>query len=109
MSQDWYLAQGTRFVYTAELRNNGFSFMLPADQIRPSGEEFWEAFKVGTVNSGYVNSISRSLSPVSFFPLQYILNKVIEVRGLPYRRGGPEANARQIGVSRPIFFHYTKR
>ncbi len=38
--------QGARFVFTAELRDNGFGFLLPPEQIHPSGEEFWEAFKV---------------------------------------------------------------
>jgi hypothetical protein len=44
-SVDWYTAiAGVRFAYTTELR--GSDFLLPPDQIVPSGEEMWEAHKV---------------------------------------------------------------
>ena len=45
-SADYYNLAGTRFTYTPELRDNGYSFLLPPDQIIPSGEEMWEAFRV---------------------------------------------------------------
>jgi len=36
-----------RFAYTVELRDTGrHGFVLPADQIKPSGEELWEAERV---------------------------------------------------------------
>ena len=47
-SDDWYKGVlGSRFAYTVELRDTGrHGFVLPADQIIPSGEELWAAFKV---------------------------------------------------------------
>ncbi len=42
--------KGSRFVYTIELRDNGWSFLLPPKQILPSGEEFWAGFKVIILN-----------------------------------------------------------
>lgn len=36
-----------RYVYTPELREGPVSvFVLPEEEILPSGEEMWEAFKV---------------------------------------------------------------
>ncbi len=46
-ASDWYYESGSRFAYTLELRDNGWSFLLPPKQIVPSGEEFWKGFKVG--------------------------------------------------------------
>jgi carboxypeptidase A4 len=44
-SNDWYTGVvGVRFSYTIELRGN--SFVLPPDEIVPSGEELWAAYKV---------------------------------------------------------------
>ena len=47
-SDDWYKgALGSRFAYTTELRDTGFyGFVLPPEQIIPSGEEMWAAFEV---------------------------------------------------------------
>ena len=47
-SDDWYKGVlGSRFAYTTELRDTGFyGFVLPPDQIIPSGEEMWAAFEV---------------------------------------------------------------
>ena len=47
-SDDWYKGVlEARFVYTTELRDTGrYGFRLPPDQIIPSGEELWAAFKV---------------------------------------------------------------
>merc|ERR1711997_957958 len=47
-SDDWYKGVlGARFAYTAELRDTGFyGFVLPKEQIIPSGEEMWAAFEV---------------------------------------------------------------
>jgi len=47
-SDDWYLGElGTRFAFTTELRDTGkHGFVLPADQIIPSGEEMWAGFEV---------------------------------------------------------------
>jgi len=47
-SDDWYKGVlGARFVYTIELRDTGYhGFVLPADQIKPSGEELWAAHKL---------------------------------------------------------------
>jgi len=46
-ANDWYTAEaGIRWSYTIELRDQGFGFELPSDQIIPSGEEMWEAYKV---------------------------------------------------------------
>jgi len=47
-SDDWYKGGlGTRFAYTTELRDTGrHGFLLPADEIIPSGEEMWAAFEV---------------------------------------------------------------
>jgi len=47
-SDDWYKGVlGSRFSYTTELRDTGrHGFILPADQIIPSGEEMWAGFGV---------------------------------------------------------------
>lgn len=47
-SDDWYKGDlGTRFAFTTELRDTGrHGFILPADQIIPSGEEMWAGFEV---------------------------------------------------------------
>ena len=47
-SDDWYKGVlKARFAYTIELRDTGrHGFVLPADQIKPSGEELWEAQRV---------------------------------------------------------------
>ena len=47
-SDDWYKGVlKARFTYTIELRDTGrHGFVLPADQIKPSGEELWEAQRV---------------------------------------------------------------
>ena len=54
-SDDWYKAPrsegglGARFAYTIELRDKDdgiYTFLLPEEQIKPSGEELWEAKRV---------------------------------------------------------------
>jgi len=47
-SDDWYKGSlGTRFAFTTELRDTGVhGFVLPANQIIPSGEEMWAGFEV---------------------------------------------------------------
>merc|ERR550539_19168 len=47
-SEDWYKGVlGSRFTFTTELRDTGFyGFVLPKEQIIPSGEEMWAAFEV---------------------------------------------------------------
>jgi len=47
-SDDWYKGVlGSRFSFTTELRDTGrYGFVLPADQIIPSGEEMWAGFEV---------------------------------------------------------------
>lgn len=45
-SDDYYASLGSRFVYTPELRDNGFGFVLPPQYIIPSGEEVWAAWEV---------------------------------------------------------------
>jgi len=47
-SDDWYKGSlGTRFAFTTELRDTGrHGFILPADEIIPSGEEMWAGFEV---------------------------------------------------------------
>ena len=47
-SRDWYKdVLGSRFVYTLELRDKGnHGFVLPKEQIIPSGEEMWAAMEV---------------------------------------------------------------
>ncbi|XP_059087281.1 carboxypeptidase B-like [Tigriopus californicus] len=46
-SHDWYKGVlGSRFAYTLELRDQGYGFVLPPQQIVPSGEETWAAIKV---------------------------------------------------------------
>merc|ERR1712126_420438 len=47
-SDDWYKGVvGTRFAFTTELRDTGrHGFVLPKDQIIPSGEEMWAGFEV---------------------------------------------------------------
>merc|ERR1712236_41550 len=45
-SDDWYMSEGSRFVFTTELRDTGrYGFLLPPDQIIPSGEEMWAGFE----------------------------------------------------------------
>merc|ERR1712098_238922 len=45
-ADDWYKSKGTRFSFTTELRDTGrYGFVLPADQIIPSGEEMWAGFE----------------------------------------------------------------
>merc|ERR550519_3326724 len=39
-------SMGMRFVFTTELRDTGrYGFVLPKDQIIPSGEEMWAGFE----------------------------------------------------------------
>merc|ERR1711963_1323479 len=47
-SDDWYKGVlGTRFAFTTELRDTGLhGFILPKEQIIPSGEEMWAGFEV---------------------------------------------------------------
>merc|ERR1712033_45466 len=47
-SDDWYKGVlGTRFAFTTELRDTGrHGFVLPKEQIIPSGEEMWAGFEV---------------------------------------------------------------
>jgi len=47
-SDDWYKGSlGSRFSFTTELRDTGrHGFVLPKDQIIPSGEEMWAGFEV---------------------------------------------------------------
>jgi len=47
-SDDWYKGVlGSRFSFTTELRDTGLhGFVLPANQIIPSGEEMWAGFEV---------------------------------------------------------------
>jgi len=47
-SDDWYKGGlGTRFSFTTELRDTGrYGFVLPKEQIIPSGEEMWAGFEV---------------------------------------------------------------
>jgi len=47
-SDDWYKGVlGTRYSFTTELRDTGsHGFILPKDQIIPSGEEMWAGFEV---------------------------------------------------------------
>ena len=47
-ADDWYKGVlGSRFTFTTELRDTGFyGFVLPKEQIIPSGEEMWAAFEV---------------------------------------------------------------
>jgi len=47
-SDDWYEGVlGSRFSFTTELRDTGFhGFILPKEQIIPSGEEMWAGFEV---------------------------------------------------------------
>jgi len=47
-ADDWYKGVlKARFAYTVELRDTGrHGFILPEDQIQPSGEELWEAERV---------------------------------------------------------------
>ena len=41
-SVDWAHMKGVKYSFAAELRDTGASgFILPASQIRPSGEEVW--------------------------------------------------------------------
>ena len=47
-SDDWYMGGlGTRYAFTTECRDTGYyGFLLPADQIIPSGEELFAGMKV---------------------------------------------------------------
>merc|ERR1719219_691191 len=47
-ADDWYMGVlGSRFTFTTELRDTGnYGFILPASQIKPSGEEMWAGFEV---------------------------------------------------------------
>merc|ERR1711872_1182147 len=47
-SDDWYKGVlGTRFAFTTELRDTGrHGFVLPPNQIIPSGEEMWAGFEI---------------------------------------------------------------
>jgi len=47
-ADDWYKGVlGTRYAFTTELRDTGVhGFVLPKDQIIPSGEEMWAGFEV---------------------------------------------------------------
>jgi len=47
-ADDWYKGVlGSRFTFTVELRDTGYyGFVLPKEQIIPSGEEMWAAFEV---------------------------------------------------------------
>lgn len=46
-STDWsYWKGGIKYPFVFELRDTGrYGFMLPNNQIRPTGEELWEAMK----------------------------------------------------------------
>merc|ERR1711970_970884 len=45
-ADDWYKSIGMRYVFTTELRDTGrYGFVLPKDQIIPSGEEMWAGFE----------------------------------------------------------------
>ena len=44
VSDDYYMSEGSRFVFSPKLRDNGFGFLLLPEYIIPSGEEFWAAF-----------------------------------------------------------------
>jgi hypothetical protein len=50
-SDDWaYGVLGADFVYTIELRDTGFwGFLLPEDQIIPTGEETWAGFRAAAL------------------------------------------------------------
>jgi len=46
-SDDWYKSIGMRYAFTTELRDTGtWGFVLPKEQIIPSGEEMWAGFEV---------------------------------------------------------------
>merc|ERR1712228_833009 len=46
-SDDWYKSLGMRYAFTTELRDTGrYGFVLPPNQIIPSGEEMWAGFEV---------------------------------------------------------------
>ena len=45
-TDDYYASLGTRYVYTPELRDDGYGFMLPPQYIIPSGQEVWAAWQV---------------------------------------------------------------
>jgi len=45
-ADDWYKSIGMRYVFTTELRDTGYyGFVLPPEQIIPSGEEMWAGFE----------------------------------------------------------------
>ncbi len=45
-SDDYFASLGGRFVYTPELREGPVSvFILPEEEILPSGQEFWAAWE----------------------------------------------------------------
>ena len=66
-SLDWYKAPksegglGARFVYTIELRDQGgkYKFLLPEEQIEPSGKELWQAQRVVFKKMIEVSNIGR--------------------------------------------------
>merc|ERR1712080_810319 len=46
-ADDWYKSKDFRYVFTTELRDTGhYGFVLPPEQIIPSGEEMWAGFEV---------------------------------------------------------------
>merc|ERR1712013_860671 len=45
-ADDWYKSIGMRYVFTTEPRDTGYyGFVLPPEQIIPSGEEMWAGFE----------------------------------------------------------------
>ena len=44
-SQDWYKSARARTAYTLELRDGGYVFLLPPDQIEDSGSEVWAMWR----------------------------------------------------------------
>ena len=44
---DWYAAEGATYSYVSEVRDEGqYGFILPPDQIIPTGEEIWAGLQV---------------------------------------------------------------
>ena len=70
---DWYKAPkakgglGARFVYTIELRDQAekdggkYKFLLPEEQIEPSGKELWQAQRVVFKKMIEVSNIGRDV------------------------------------------------
>ncbi|QQP31630.1 Zinc carboxypeptidase A 1like, partial [Caligus rogercresseyi] len=76
-SDDWYIgALGSRFAYTFELRQGGrYGFDLPLDEIIPSGEELWAAFKTFLKRISEIKRRTRERRPPktkAFHPLPSI-------------------------------------